>query len=1359
MNDQFLSEIEATKRRWRYAAPEELDISPRYYWLGNGRDGLEVAYGSAERRLNTTTIRNAWKQRHGRGAAPLLLVVTYADKGTSRALVCGPAGEDPTVVDLDQDHAERLSAAALAEPDRHSAIRRISEALEGDADEHPGLRNKGLLATHELLHGVPQREDWDDATERSAPLLGERGQHLVESLGYEIEARGRHSVLRSSGGRAQAVAVFLQEGEQADQPAARFENQTPVTYGLTHADRDNLPWVVAVRGGVIRLYSTSTSGAVGQRGRAETFVELNLPLLPSEQAGYLHLLFSSEALAEDGTVGQIQQASSDYTSELSARLRERVYSEVVPRLAVAVAKERGGTEEEDLEHHYRSALTILFRLMFVAYAEDSQLLPLHVNGEYTDHALKTIARRLSHEINTGQDLGFDNPLTEEIEDGTDTRTDLWTSCKELFGAVADGHPRWGVPAYNGGLFSKNPDINPVGGVIEGLTLTNAEFGPALTALIVDRSPDGDIGPIDFRSLSVREFGTIYEGLLESELSVAEQPLTINKDGVYLPATDRDEVRVDTGEVYLHNQSGVRKSTGSYFTKPFAVDHLISHSVDQTLEDHLNRVRGLLNAGKHADAAEMLFDFRVADIAMGSGHFLTAVVDRLEARYTTFLADNPIPEVSKELDLLRNTANEALGQLADTVEIENSSLLRRLIARRCVYGVDLNPLSVELARVGMWIHTFVPGLPLSFLDHNLAVGNSLTGIGTIEEATAELVSSGAQGSLFDDPLRDDLRKAEKPLRRLANIADATVADVAEARKAAAHVEEAVDEVAGLFDLVVAARTGEAATPSITSIDELQTLETAHAREVAEIMGVLHFPVAFPEVFLRDRPGFDALVGNPPWEEATAEKLGFWALRFPGLKSLSQPKQREEIRRLEGERPDIAAEYEGAVADAERLRKLLLSGPYPGMGTGDPDLYKAFSWRFWNLVRQDGAVGIVLPRSALSASGSEPWRQTVLEGGTFDDVTFLLNTRGWVFDEAEHRYTIGLVTLRKGEDHAGTLRLRGPYPSRERYNAAAGKDPAEFTTEAFRTWTATASFPLLPSPEAAEVFTKLRAQPRLDDDSGEWVARPATELHATNDKKHMILQEEPPADAWPVYKGASFDLWNPDTGEYYAWADPDYITDVLQAKRRNQQRNRRSAFNAFPLEWVNDPATLPCRHPRIAFRDISRATDTRTVRAALVQDELVLTNTAPYFVWPRGDATDEAYLLGVLASIPLDWYARRFVETHLNFHVINAFPIPRPQHTDPLRNEVVKISGRLAAVDDRFSDWAEKVGVPVGSVAADERDDLIARLDATVALLYGLDEDDLHVIYSTFHEGWNYEPRLAAVLDHYWELAPLTAEVGA
>ena len=158
------------------------------------------------------------------------------------------------MVDLDHGQAERLAAAGLGEPDRHLAIRFLADALEGEPEENPGLRNKGLLATHELLHGVPQRPDWNDATAQSAPLLNRRGQDLVRSLGYEIEQKVRLSVLRSPEGRAQAVAVFLQEGEQADQASPRFENQTPVTYALAHADRDNIPWVV-------RLSSSSKTSA------------------------------------------------------------------------------------------------------------------------------------------------------------------------------------------------------------------------------------------------------------------------------------------------------------------------------------------------------------------------------------------------------------------------------------------------------------------------------------------------------------------------------------------------------------------------------------------------------------------------------------------------------------------------------------------------------------------------------------------------------------------------------------------------------------------------------------------------------------------------------------------------------------------------------------------------------------------------------------------------------------------------------------------------------------------------------------------------------------------------------------------
>jgi len=159
----------------------------------------------------------------------------------------------------------------------------------------------------------------------------------------------------------------------------------------------------------------------------------------------------------------------------------------------------------------------------------------------------------------------------------------------------------------------------------------------------------------------------------------------------------------------------------------------------------------------------------------------------------------------------------------------------------------------------------------------------------------------------------------------------------------------------------------------------------------------------------------------------------------------------------------------------------------------------------------------------------------------------------------------------------------------------------------------------------------------------------------------------------------------------------------------------------------------------------------VIAALLPPEIVITHQAPYLLWPEGDQRDEAYLLGLLCSIPLDWYARRVVETHVNFHIFNGFPIPRPSRDDPLRRRVEEIAGRLAAVDERYQGWAEVVGVPVGSVGEDEKPDLIAQLDAAVALLYGLDESDVRHIFETFHIGWDYSVRLERVMAHYPDLS--------
>jgi hypothetical protein len=174
------------------------------------------------------------------------------------------------------------------------------------------------------------------------------------------------------------------------------------------------------------------------------------------------------------------------------------------------------------------------------------------------------------------------------------------------------------------------------------------------------------------------------------------------------------------------------------------------------------------------------------------------------------------------------------------------------------------------------------------------------------------------------------------------------------------------------------------------------------------------------------------------------------------------------------------------------------------------------------------------------------------------------------------------------------------------------------------------------------------------------------------------------------------------------------------------------------------------PRIAFRRIARATDTRTSIASLVPPHVVLTDVAPYLLRVSADEQDEAFVLGVLSSIPFDWGARRIVESHLDFHVLDGFTFPNLDRSSRIRREVQRISARLAAVDGRYANWADHNNVEVGPVDRNEGRELEARLDAAVSHAYGLDSDDIRVMFETFHVGWDFTSRLAAVLDHVEEL---------
>jgi hypothetical protein len=749
---------------------------------------------------------------------------------------------------------------------------------------------------------------------------------------------------------------------------------------------------------------------------------------------------------------------------------------------------------------------------------------------------------------------------------------------------------------------------------------------------------------------------------------------------------------------------------------------------------------------------------VADISMGSGHFPIATVDRIERRFSSYLAKRPLPGVVNELSRLRQAAIDGIenaGGSIEGIEIENIQLLRRQIARRCIYGVDVNNIAVQLARLSLWIHTFVPGLPLSFLDHNVVCGNSLVGIATFDEVS-ELLTRGGARPLFSHSADALIGSAEAAVKRLAQLSDADAEQIKKAREAFEEQRAAVAETERMFDILTAARIPEAEislSPDDFDSENELFIQGTHRRALValEELRPFHFPVAFPEVFLRERSGFDVIVGNPPWEKTQVEEHAFWGRYEPGLRGLKQAERERVQVNYRRTRPDLVKQYEQEVSEAESFRKLLMGGQFPGMGSSHPDLYKAFCWRFLQLSSAaDGRVGIVLPRSALCASGSSEFRQSLFQVGSVEDLIYVINTGGWVFDDAEPRYTIALTCLVKQQiGRKKVVRLRGPYSSLDRFKRGVQSPPIEFPIDEVLEWTDTAALPLLPGEPSAEVFAQLRKSPRLDlDREDEWRARPYQELNATKGKEFMSFSDSNTETSWPVYKAEAFDIWEPDKGDYYGWAEPEAVLDELHSRRLRARKNRNSPFFEFTdVAWFRNSATLPCMQPRIAFHDVARNTDTRTVKVALVPPKVFLTHLVPTFLWPRGDELDEAFLLGVMSSIPLDWYARRFVELHLSFNVLNPFPVPRPPRESLFWRRTVELSGRLACSDRRFARWAKVVGVECGKLDDREKHDMICELDAVVAHLYRLTEPQLVHIFETFHEGWDYQSRLDAVLKHF------------
>lgn len=235
----------------------------------------------------------------------------------------------------------------------------------------------------------------------------------------------------------------------------------------------------------------------------------------------------------------------------------------------------------------------------------------------------------------------------------------------------------------------------------------------------------------------------------------------------------------------------------------------------------------------------------------------------------------------------------------------------------------------------------------------------------------------------------------------------------------------------------------------------------------------------------------------------------------------------------------------------------------------------------------------------------------------------------------------------------------------------------------------------------------------------------ELHETNDRD-LFSQTKIGKDLVPVWKGESFDQYDPHGRHPIGYGAWESLLSYVQKKRiRSPKFNQLATRDA-----LMNPNTHPVFDYRVVFRDITNRTNSRTVISCIVPPRTLLTNKAPYLIFGGWSRIGQSYVLGVLNSTPFDWLARRYVETNVNYYILNILCFPTWESAPWQR--IGALAARLSCVDDRYAEFAAESGVECGPLADDERDDMLAEIDALVARAYGLTKDEMEFIFTDFTE---------------------------
>jgi len=656
----------------------------------------------------------------------------------------------------------------------------------------------------------------------------------------------------------------------------------------------DLDWGVLTNGRHWRLFHRK------ELSPTETYLHIDLEriIAADDIKNYIvfHRFFSRPAFArQDGRqcLDLYKQQCDEATKVIEDHLSAQV-EEIARQLCQGLAESCRDAGEDVITPEirteiYKNALFLVYRLLFVLYAEARDLLPLDV-PTYRAVCL----RDLLAEVRTNHKRGMEY----------DDDYAMWGRLQALFALIDQGDSVAGVPAYNGGLFDP--------GRRDFLTehrIRNDYLQAALIRLSTmpakgkTYDQDRDPQPIDYRDLSVRHLGSLYEGLLEYNLFVVEdEPRVVRfsqKKTEYVPYSQAGKVRagetlLQVGDVYFSETAGERKATGSYYTPEDVVDYIVRNTVGEKLKelkaefykDHEiehqladladtppdipahRQIQRALDDQFLRFVRERVLDLKILDPAMGSGHFLVNATHAVANFIVELLNETPWENHEVDTDV---------------------ATWKRQVAERCIFGVDLNELAVELAKLCLWMTTTARGKPLTFLDHHLRWGNSLVGAWLKDVGVYPLAKKESEQA-FTLPMERFEVQLDQVLASYQELYAKSGDDVNEVREKARLFDEeiypALQPYRELLDLHTGVYFGNGLDEeTYAEMGDAVSDPIAWVRLKARGLGDLlaqhagwrwfHWELEFPEVFAIEPKGFDIALGNPPYASCPSELSGQFA----------------------------------------------------------------------------------------------------------------------------------------------------------------------------------------------------------------------------------------------------------------------------------------------------------------------------------------------------------------------------------------------------------------------------------------------------------------------------------------------------